>query len=98
MYKIGIINCKTGKHIKYYEVGENQVMPQVEKCMEWIDKQDTFFSGKEYKNTLDGQVFLQKIKNIMEGKTIKNLAVVSIAIFNGNKGTEHEFYVEKMEK
>ena len=46
MFKIGIINCVTGKIIKEKTVNSELALQEGEKISRWFDRRDTFFSGK----------------------------------------------------
>lgn len=108
-YRIGILNTETGKITRQEEVADNQiyvedyhktvedVLSKAKEISKWFDKKDTFFSGRAIWDHWLSMGFVERIKSLVEGKTLGNVVCESIAVFDGNKGTEHEFFVERIE-
>ena len=95
IFRIGILNCKNGKIKIEKNVGQEKALKVAEKISQWFDKQDTFFSGNPVWEYWKNSGILSKFEAMISGNSWNEVATESIAVFNGNKGTEHEFFIEK---
>lgn len=107
-YRVGILNTKNGKVVREKwiqdeaiyldEKGElpDKVLNTAKKMSEWFDNKDTFFSGKPIWEYWAEIGFVGRIKKLIEGSGLNNVACESVAVFEGNRGTEHEFFVERV--
>ena len=100
MFKIGIINCVTGKIIKEKTVNSELALQEGEKISRWFDRRDTFFSGKPIWKRWENLGTLTKFEVIIKGNSWNDVAGESIMVFKADKdrGQEHEFYMERIKK
>ena len=97
VFRIGILNTNNGKIKIEKVVNQEEALKTAEKVSRWFDKQDTFFKGTavwEHWKRLD---MLSKFEFVVSGNSWNKVATESIAVFNGNKGTEYEFFIERKE-
>jgi hypothetical protein len=107
--KTGIINCVTGKKVKEKvlkddslykcesETFQKKVLEEVKKMSEWFDDKDTFYNGRRIWNHWEEIGDAERFKAVIKGTNLNKIAFLSIAVFNGNHGQEHELYVERID-
>ncbi len=96
-YAIGIINAKNGEVKVQEEAYRDEALKVAEKVSKWFDRRDTFFSGQPIWNYWKKIGILCKFEALVSGNSWKETAVESVAVFEGGEGTEHEFYMERIE-
>ena len=95
IFRIGILNCKNGKIKIEKNVSQGEALKVAGKVSMWFDKQDTFFNGNPVWEYWENSGILSKFEALISGDSWDEVATESIAVFNGNKGTEHEFFIER---
>lgn len=107
--KIGIINCVTGKKVKEKilkddslykcesEIFQKKALKEVRKMSQWFDDKDTFFNGKKIWDHWQEIGDTEGFKAVIKGTAFTKIAFLSVAVFNGDRGEEHEIYVERLE-
>jgi hypothetical protein len=94
-FRIGILNAETGKVITERQATEEDALKVAERVSKWFDRRDTFFSGKpvwEHWKYFPG---LEKFERLIEGSRWSDVVTETVAVFEGNKGTEYEFYIKR---
>lgn len=98
IFRIGILNAKNGKIKIEKETNREEALKVAEKVSRWFDKQDTFFSGTPIWEYWEKVGILSKFRAVVKTDSWNKIAVESVAVFKGNKGTEYEFFVERKVK
>jgi hypothetical protein len=94
-FRIGILNAETGKVFVERQATEEDALKVAEGVSKWFDRRDTFFSGKpvwEHWKYFPG---LEKFERLIEGSRWSDVVTETVAVFEGNKGTEYEFYIKR---
>lgn len=105
-FEIGILN-ETGKYLRKKIMEDEtiyrsdrafieKVLKEIAKIAKWIDKQDTFFTGKSYYKHLQSIGTIRSIEKLILGKRLTNVVCESIIIFEGKTGVEYELYIKKL--
>jgi hypothetical protein len=92
-FKIGILNAETGKVVTERQASKEDALKVAGRVSKWFDHRDTFFSGKpiwEHWKCFPG---LERFERLIEGSSWSGVITEAVAVFEGNKGTEYEFYV-----
>lgn len=97
IFRIGILNAESGKAKIEKETNQGEALKVAEKISRWFDKQDTFFSGTPIWKYWKIIGILSKFEAVVSGNSLGRVAAESVAVFHGNKTTEHGFFIERKE-
>jgi len=95
-FRIGILNTENGKVKIEKDASQEEALKTAKKVSRWFDKKDTFFSGVLWEHW-ERLGIVKKFEAVVSGRSLGRIASECIVVFNGNKGTEYEFFIERVE-